>query len=261
MANDRLYTTQLGAGLGVIDETRTLLDLWQPGMKPYALKQLALDSGDFPNVTARRLRNIVAECFSPRYLVKDDYPAGILKELVDRVPTTVLTQLFFLFTSRANAILADFVKRVYWQRYAGGQDNISTADAKDFVVQANQDGKTVRYWSDNMVKRVASYLTGCCADFGLLEKGRKSVRKIMPFRVQQKTIAFLAYDLHFAGFGDNAVISHPDWEFFGLQKEDLREEMKRLSLKGFFMVQSAGDVISIGWNFKNWEALMDGITQ
>ena len=261
MANDRLYTTQLGAGLGVIDETRTLLDLWQPGMKPSALKQLALDSGDFPNVTARRLRNIVAECFSPRYLVKDDYPAGILKELVDRVPTTVLTQLFFLFTSRANAILADFVKRVYWQRYVGGQDNISTADAKGFVVQANQDGKTVRYWSDNMVKRVASYLTGCCADFGLLEKGRKSVRNIMPFRVQQRTIAFLAYDLHFAGFGDNAVISHPDWELFGLQKEDLREEMKRLSLKGFFIVQSAGDVISIGWNYNNWEELIDAITQ
>jgi hypothetical protein len=261
MNNDQLYTTQLGAGLGVIDETRILLNLWQPGMKSSALYQAALDSGDFPNVTARRLRNIVAECFAPRYLAKGDYPAAILKELITILSSTELTQLFFLFTSRANTILADFVKQVYWMRYAGGQDAISTDDAKDFVVEANQNGKTIRYWSDNMIKRVSSYLTGSCADFGMLEKGRKSVRKIISFRAQQKTIALLAYDLHFAGFGDNAVISHPDWELFGLQKEDLREEMKRLSLKGFFIIQSAGDVISIGWNYKSWEELIHAITE
>jgi len=261
MNNEKLYTTQLGAGLGVIDETRILLDLWQPGMKSSALYQTALDSGDFPNVTARRLRNIVAECFAPRYLVQGDYPASVLKDLKDSLSSTELAQLFFLFTSRANTIIADFVKQVYWVRYAGGQEAISTDDAKGFVIEANQNAKTTRYWSDSMVKHVSSYLTGCCADFGLLEKGRKSVRKIIHSRIEQKTIAFLAYDLHFAGLGDNAVISYPDWELFGLQKEDVREEMKRLSLKGFFIIQTAGDVISIGWNYKGWEELIHVITQ
>lgn len=45
-----LYTTQLQAGLGLIDETKTLLDLWEPGMTavqlepltPGARKQIAL---------------------------------------------------------------------------------------------------------------------------------------------------------------------------------------------------------------------------
>jgi hypothetical protein len=261
MNNKKLYTTQLAAGLGVIDETRTLLDLWQSGMKSSALYQTALDSGYFPNVTARRLRNIVAECFAPRYLVEGNYPAALLKDLKDSLSSTELAQLFFLFTSRANTILADFVKKVYWMRYASGQDTISTEDAKDFVIEANQNAKTIRYWSDSMIKRVSSYLTGCCADFGMLEKGRKSVRKIIPFRIEQKTIALLTYDLHFAGFGDNAVISHPNWELFGLHKEDLREEMKRLSLKGFFIIQSAGDVISIGWKYKSWEELIHVITE
>ena len=81
MNNGKLYTTQLQAGLGVIDETRMILDLWQPGMKASALYQTALDSGCFPNVTARRLRNIVAECFAPRYLVNDGSPAALLKDL------------------------------------------------------------------------------------------------------------------------------------------------------------------------------------
>ncbi len=261
MTDKKLYTTQLGAGLGLIEETRTLLNLWQPGMDSSALYQAALDSGDFPNVTARRLRNIVAECFTPRYLVKDDYPAIQLKQLKEGLSSTELTQLFFLFTSRANTILADFVKQVYWRKYAGGQDAISRDDAKDFVMDANQNGKTIRYWSDSTIKRVSTYLTGCCAAFGMLEKGRKSVRKIIPFRVHPNTVALLAYDLHFAGIGDNAVISHPDWELFGLQKEDLKEELKRLSLKGFFIIQSAGDVISIGWNYKSWEELIRVISE
>ena len=261
MNNDKLYTTRLQAGLGVIAETRTLLGLWQPGMKSPALYLTALDSGYFPNVTARRLRNIVAEFFAPRYIVKNDCPAALMKDLKNDISSTELTQLFFLFTSRANTILADFVKMVYWAKYASGQDSISNDDAKNFVIDANQNGKTIRYWSDSTIKRVSTYLTGCCADFGMLEKGRKSVRKIIPFRIEQKTIALLAYDLHFAGFGDNAVIAHPDWELFGLQKEDLRDEMKRLSLKGFFIIQSAGDVIRIGWNYKSWEELIHVITK
>jgi len=72
-------------------------------------------------------------------------------------------------------------------------------------------------------------------------------------------MAFLAYDLHFAGLGDGAVIGHSDWELFGLQKEDVREELKRLSLKGYFIVQSAGELIRIGWNYKTWEELANVI--
>ena len=261
MKNNKLYTTQLSAGLGVIDETRTLLDLWQPGMKIPELFQIALDSGQFPNISARRLRNIVAECFAPRYLVVKDYPAILLKGLIKNVTSTELSQIMFLFTVRANVILADFIKKVYWIQYSSGQDTISNDDARDFVLQANQQGRTTSLWSGNTIKRVSTYLTGCLANFGMLETGRKSVRRIIPYRVEQKIIALLAYDLHFNGFGDNSVIAHPDWELFGLQKKDLRDEMKRLSLKGFFIIQTAGDVIRIEWKYNNWEELIHVISE
>lgn len=254
--NNKLYTTQLQAGLGVISETGTLLDLWQPGMTAPELYQRALDSGNFPNISARRLRNIITECFSPRYLVADDFPAALLKKLKEILSTKEFLQLLFLYTSRANKILADFVKMVYWPKYGGGQQSLSNEEAKTFVVEANRQGKTTRYWSESTIRRVSAYLTGCCAEFGLLENGRKSVRKIKPVRIEQQTFAVLVYDLHFAGFGDNAVVAHPDWGLFGLQKEDVKDELKRLSLKGFVILQSAGDVIRIGWNYKTWEDLI-----
>lgn len=261
MKNDKLYTTKLQAGLGLIDETRILLDLWQPGMKAPKLFQAALDSGYFPNVSARRLRNIVSECFASRYLVSKDYPVAVLKKLENSLASTEFSQLLFLFTARANVILADFVKMVYWTRYSSGHDTISNEDARNFVIQANQQGKTIRPWSESTIRRVSAYLTRCCADFGMLENGRKGVRRIIPYRIEQKTITLLAYDLHFFGLGDNAVVANSDWGLFGLQKEDLRDELKRLALKGFFIIQTAGDFIRIGWNYKNWEELIHVIAE
>lgn len=90
------YNIQLTAGLGLINETHCLLDLWEPGMGPTALYEAALTSGQFPNITARRLLNIVKECFSPRYLIHDGAPAVHLKKLKNRLSTTEIN-LFFLF--------------------------------------------------------------------------------------------------------------------------------------------------------------------
>mgnify|MGYP001583805208 CR=1 FL=1 len=141
MAHDKRYTTQLQAGLGLVDETKALLELWSPGMSSGDLHRVALESGRFPTVTARRLRNIVTECFAPRYLVREGAPATHLKTPSRALPTAELTQLMLLFTSRANPILGDFVRSVYWPRYAGGYTQISTADARAFVERGIDDGR------------------------------------------------------------------------------------------------------------------------
>src|SRR5690606_22559228 len=47
----RPYTTQMSAGLGLVNETKTLLELWSPGMSTAQLFQVALDSGRFPTIT------------------------------------------------------------------------------------------------------------------------------------------------------------------------------------------------------------------
>lgn len=261
MSDNNPYTTQLQAGLGLVNETKTLLELWSPGMSPNQLHQLALESGRFPTVTARRLRNIVVECFAPRYLAAGGRPAMHLKRLSPTISTADLTQLLLVFTSRANPILGDFVRQVYWARYAGGYTQITNEDARAFVERGIDDGKTVKRWSETTVRRVSAYLTGCCADYGMLERGQRTTRRILPFRVSQTVAAFLAYELHFASVGDNALLTHEDWQLFGLAREDVLEEIKRLSLKGLLIVQAAGDVIRISWKQQDMESLCDVLTQ
>jgi hypothetical protein len=251
----KAYTTQLGAGLGMVDETRLLLDLWQEGMSGTDLYRTALASGHFSTISARRLHDLITVGFAPRYLINQGIPANLLKTLKDELARREFEQLLFIYTCRAHAILADFVRDVYWGAYTASREVLSNEEAQAFVISAIRNGKTTTPWSNHMVSRVASYLTGCCADFGLLERGRKSVRKILPYRIEPRIAAILAYDLHFAGSGDNQVVNDPEWALFGLDPTDVLNELKQLALKSFLIIQAAGGVVRISWPYKTREEL------
>jgi len=254
------YTTQLQAGLGMIEETMTLLGLWKPKMNTRELFQVALDSGLFPSLSARRLRNIVAECFAPRYLTNSITPASLLQPLSLMLNKTELIQLLFLYTCRANSILADFMRVVFWPAYSSGREQISNDEARAFVKESNQTGKMASHWSEGTIRRVGAYLTGICSDFGLLESGSRSVRRIISQSIHRTTTSFLAYDLHFAGLGDNQIISHSDWQLYGLERSDIIQELKGMSLERLLIVQAAGEAIRISWFCKNWEEYIDAIS-
>lgn len=253
------YTTQLQAGLGLIEETKTLLTIYNPGMTSSELYSQALESGLFPLVSARRLRNIVTECFSPRYLKTNS--AIYLKDIIRTLPNHITTQFFLVFTALANRILFDFITDVYWNRYSSGADSLSTDEARTFVSNAVYDGKTAKIWSESTVKRMSSYLIGCCADYGLISLKRTSSREIKVLRLHELTLLFFAYWLHFQEIGDNSIISHELWKIFGLEPNDVKEELKSISKKGWMIVQSAGDVTRISWTFNSLEEVVNVITE
>jgi len=255
----QFYTTQLQAGLGLLDETKLLLSLYKPEITVAELYEEALVSGLFPMVAARRLRNIIAECFSPRYMKTGS--AQYLKLAVKELSAPAVNQLFLIHTAQANKILQDFISEVYWDRYSGGRNEITTDDARDFVSHAVREGKTQKHWSDSTIKRVSSYLVGCCADYNLLSSRRSSKRTIQPVRIQLSTSLYLAYWLHFNEYADNALINHQAWKLFGLEPTDVREELKRLAKNGWVIVQSAGDITRISWQLDTMEEVIDVINQ
>lgn len=250
-----LYTAKLQAGLGLVAETKLLLKLWQPDMTGSILYKEALASGQFPNISARRLKNIVTECFAHRYLNNNNAPAWHLKILLPTIKIEEFHQFLLLFTCRANAILADFIRQVYWPKYAAGDREMQNEVARAFIVRAMDDGKMGKRWSDNTVKRIAGYLTGCCADYGLLEHGIRQKRRFMTIHLTDKMAVYLAYDLHIQGLSDNAVINHPDWTLFGLERDEVLTQLKRLSLNGWFLLQSGGELVRISWKHPDMEMI------
>jgi hypothetical protein len=201
---------------------------------------------------------VIIEAFRPRYLIDRAAPARLLKAVSDSLPKEDFRSLCFLFTCRANPILADFVCQVYWPRYAAGGKAVSKKDSLDFVSSAVSDGRTTTRWSEATVTRVASYLLGACGDFGLLGPMKAGVRLINTFRITPNITSILAHDLHYRGLSDNALLRSPDWGLFGLEPDDVVEELKRLSLRGALIVQSAGGLTHVSWRHKSMEELAHG---
>lgn len=254
-----VYNTRLGAGLGLIEQTRILLELWNDNMSVSELISLARESGQFSGVSARRSRNLISEGFSTRYLVDDGSPATLLKQILSEDLSVVFRQLCFVFTCRAHRILADFVTGVYWPGYAAGKDVITNEESLEFVRRINHEGLTVTPWTESIQRRMASYLTGCCADFGLLEGGMRKVRRILPFRIDSRTAAVLAYERHFAGLSDIAVIADESWTWFGCDRQDVISELQRWARKNLLMIQTGAELVKIDWTCKSLREVIHGI--
>ena len=95
----------------------------------------------------------------------------------------------------------------------------------------------------------------------LLQPLTRVARQITPIRIDPCAIVILAYDLHVQGIADNNIINHPDWQLFGLQPEDVRDELKRLGVNKFWIIQTAADVVSISWVYKTMEEVVDVIIE
>ena len=115
-------------------------------------------------------------------------------------------------------------------------------------------------WSDSTKTRIASYLLGACADFGLLGDMRSGARSIETFRQTRFTATLLAHELHFRGLSDMAVVNHRDWQLFGLEVQDVLETLKEIALRGELIMQSAAGVVQISWKLKTMQELADAIT-
>jgi len=254
------YDSKLGAAQGAIDEMLSLIAFCKDGDSGHDVYERALDAGVFGGRSAKRLKNVVTDAFAPRYLSDGGRPFKTIQLLCKVFGRDELAQLMFIYTCRASDILRDFTTQVYWNAYSAGRETLDNASAQNFVRAGIADGRTDGVvWSEKTIKNVAGYLTGTLADFGFLQSGRRVVRDIFKCDLRSRVALVLAYDLHLEGKGDNAVISHPDWALFGLERGDVVQLLKNNALLGGLIVQTAGEVVSISWRYKSMEELVNGI--
>jgi hypothetical protein len=262
MHAEKEYTSRLGAGLGMIPESLDLLRTWQPGMTPMELSRAALAKGIFARTTARRNEDLAIEMFAPRFLGNGGLVAARIKFLIDRrFPHDSLVQIFFLQTARAHEIFKDFVIDVYWPKYSSGALVVTKSDAEKFVQHSLDTGKMRTRWSESTIRRVSGYLLGCCVDFGLLDKGKRTERPIKRFSVRKDVVLYLLHELHFDGLSDMAVVQHRDWRLFGLEFSDVVQLAKSLSHDSHLIVQSTPEMVQISWKYRSMEECLDVLTQ
>jgi len=261
MAVTKQYTTGLAKGQGLIDETLSLLGIWEPSTKSMELANKAVQEGILGRATGYRARDIVTRAFASRYLVNGARPAYYLKTLLNEgVSPPALTQLLLIYTARANAVLHDYICEIYWPQYANGSLTLGRQEALKFLEDAYHLGKLQQRWTENMMVRVARYLGGCLEDFGLLKSKRTGKREISPIYITPLTTLFLAHELHFSGISDDGILQHRDWGLFGLRMMEILRELQRVS-RNHFIAQFSGEFVRISWKYQTMEEAIRAIAR
>lgn len=253
------YTAEISKGQGIIEETVALLHVWEPGMNTAALKEKVLREGTINRATALRVEDIVGRLFGPRFLAGDGAAAKNMKVLLNsNIPLSSIHQLFFLQAARAHVILHDFVTQVYWPKYAAGVGIVTRHDALDFVEKAKNIGLIYPPWSESTTARLARYLGTALADFGLAGKDSAGKREILSYRLKPMTGLYLAHELHFSEMSDNGILESADWQLFGLEPMDVRNELERIAGR-HFIAQFTGGLLRISWKYRSMEEALHAI--
>jgi hypothetical protein len=254
------YTTNLSKAQGMVPETLELLELWEPGMSVGELKTRVRSMGALGRATQVRVDDLVGRSFAQRYLIDEGLPARWLRHLLlQRASRSLLRQLMLIYTARANSILHDFIREVFWLKDSSQAGEVTKQDARDFIEKAVSRGALGRRWSDSIVERVTRYLLGTLVDFELIAANQFGQRQIRPLFILPETVVFLAYELHFAGLDDDAVVRHRDWGLFGLMPADVIALLEKAATQGHLFIQHSGALLRVEWKYQTMEGMLDAL--
>jgi hypothetical protein len=256
------YTIAICKGSALLEETKALLRAWNATESTNEFCERVLREDLLGRMTAYRAKDIVRRVFARRYLRPNNQPALLLKRLLERGdPGQLFSDLCLLYSAGNDDLIRDAVTSLYWPALSEGRLALFPAYVVEFLRQAERDGKMEDRWSEQVKLKVARGVLKAMAGFGLLVEVGRSRRELVHFRPTDRTIVFLAHELHFAGSTDAGVVYHRDWQVFGLNGRDVASALDRLSGEGSWLAQVAGSVVRITWKRTNMEEVMDALAR
>jgi hypothetical protein len=248
------YNSNLLKGTGLIQEMLVLIDAYYIGESAQDFQKRVLKEGILSKSTDNRTIDVVRNVFCTRYLnQKLDVVAYLKLMREEHVSLEVITQLFLIYTCRANPILADFISEVYYSLIKYEKVQVTAEDPKQFIKSALTDGRIQTTWSSSTIEKVAEHINACLIDFGLVDKAKR----ILPFRPIDLSVNYLLHELHFQGYSDMDILYHRDWKIFNLFPTTLASIAERISFRGSFIFQYSGEIMKIGWNYQNMEEFIE----
>jgi hypothetical protein len=248
--DQKVYNSNLLKGTGLIQETLVLLEAYDPKESSLDFQKRVVSTGILSKSTDNRVIDIVRNVFADRYLGYEIEVPVFLKDMRDNyVSIDVITQLFYLYTCRANPILGDFVREIYFPLASKSFVKLKSTDPKDFIRDALSDGRIPTSWSPSTISKVSEHMIASLIDFNLIERNKT----ILPYRIIDLSANYLLHELHFRGFSDNDIWKHKDWELFDLNPSEVIRTIERISFYGSFIFQFSGEILKLSWNYKTME--------
>lgn len=247
------YTIQLGKGCGLVEETLQLLSICEENSTKETLAQYVRDHNFLSKGTDKRSMDIVRQVFYPRFLKRNPKVAMWLKAIRERGLALVpFKQLLMLYCARENAVMYDYITEHINTFRDNNLTQIPANSIQHFVLQIVERGQA--QWSESIQKRCASYVKAVLVDFDIVNRRND----LLPYEMADFTALYLMHELHFAGLSDMAIWNHEDWRLFGMDKYRVQQQIMELNIKGGFLAQCSGELMTISWNYNSMEAFIDG---
>lgn len=255
----RIYkTSTLTKGAPSFEELRTLFLNWNRDEQPLDFAKRLREDGILVKRTAQRADDLVLSIFRPWFLSPDKKAAERIQKILGKnVDWQNLNELFLLYKSRAEAVLYDFLILKFWMQFQDGALYLRKSDVDDFLHDAVQKNMIEKQWSENTKTRLIQGMFVALKDAGFLKEEKQNLYAFVNYRVSSFMFAYLAYDLHFTGLTDLAVIDHPDWQLFGLKRPQILQVLSDIGSKCGLLVQQAGSVVRITWNYASMDEVID----
>jgi len=256
-----IYTTAISKGAAMLEETRSLLEWWNPDEPLDDFAMRVHKEGLLGNATAYRTNDIVKRVFALRYLRPNNKAAILLKKIMESgLPLRTFNELAFLFSARQDPLVYDFTIDTYWQAVRRGRTTIDAEMVINFLTEASMDGRLENVWSESVSIRIARCIIGLLRDIGFVRERSRGRREIVEYRISDEGIAIMARELHEQGVNDSALGEHPDWGLFGFKPNEMLSRLDSLGEHRGLIVQHAGSVVRITWSVNSMEGLIDVLT-
>jgi TPR repeat protein len=253
MTRDTQYNYKLGKGCGLIEETLALLSVYQKGMTKDELAGYVHQYNTLSRSTEKRSQDIVRIVFYSRFMRRNPDVAFWLKTIREKgLMLAQFNQLLMLYCARDNAVFYDYVMQEINVLREEQKAIIPKDNSINYVKKIAETGDVK--WGEKIQNRLASYLKTLLVEFNFADKKGT----ILPFDIANFTVLYLMHELHFAGLSDVAIWNHEDWQLFGLDKYKVLEKIMEMNLKGGYIAQSTGDLMTISWNYQTMEEFING---
>ena len=245
-------TAQLAQGASLINETLVLLPAYQEGMSRKQFSKYVIENGLMSSCTERRITNVVEEVFFKRFVERNPVLPKWLATVREKgLLLEEFRQLLMVYCARDMAIYYNFITDVLNPLRREGRKSMDKNYAFEYLKDLQEEGKI--NWKETVHRKISSSLNTALKNFDQVS----SKGKILNSRPSDFTFLYFIHELHFAGLSDAAIVNDSDWQLFGMTKEDVISRIMDLSIKGGYIAQSSGDLITISWNHKTMEEFID----
>ena len=253
-------TTRLNKGNLPIEEIRILLNYWKPDERITDYANRLRHDGIIDKKTATWTFGLV-RMFKGWFESPDDLAARRLQVLVKNgINNQNLSELVFLYKSRTEMILKDFAVEKFWPAVHNGDIYLPGQTVYEFIHAKQESGKLNKELTESTVIHLARAITGSLKNAGFLEE-RRGMHELIPYRLCDLSMTYLAYDLHLNGLSDNALVECSDWLTFGMNRSQVVERLSDLGKQSGMVVQHAGSVVRITWLYSTMEEVLDACTR